>query len=194
MAKKIFILVGHPDEEPTLTAKLADSYEAGAVAADHEVRRMNIGEMHFDPILHRGYKVIQELEPDLKTFQENVKWCDHLVVLYPNWWGTMPALLKGLIDRTWLPGFAFRFNNGSTLLWEKLLKGRSARLIVVANTHPWAAWFLFGEFTNELSRATLGFSGIRPVHIKVFSPSEKASDAKRTGWFDEAYQMGQAGK
>ena len=71
MAKKISILVGHPDEEPTLTAKLADSYEAGAVAADHEVRRMNIGEMHFDPILHRGYKVIQELEPDLKTFQEN---------------------------------------------------------------------------------------------------------------------------
>ena len=182
--------MAHPNKDPTLTAKLSDSYEAGAVAGDHEVRRMNLGELNFDPILHKGYKTIQELEPDLKTFQENVKWCDHLVVLYPNWWGTMPALLKGLIDRAWLPGFAFRFNKKMPFLWEKLLKGKSARIIIVSNTHPWVAWFLFGEFTNELARATLGFSGFRPIRITAYSPSERASEEKRTGWFNATYQMG----
>lgn len=181
--KKIFILLGHPNSD-TLTGSLADAYEMGALQSGHEVRRQNLGEMQFDPILHKGYRVIQQLEPDLKTFQENVKWADHLVILYPNWWATMPALLKGLIDRAWLPGFAFNFTKtmGFIPSWIPHLKGKSARIILLANVHPWATWFLFGNFTNELARATLKFSGIRPVRIKVFSPSETASKETVARW------------
>ena len=186
--KKIFILMGHPNID-TLTAKLADAYELGALEAGHQVRRQNIGEMKFDPILHKGYRVIQELEPDLISFQENVKWCDHLVVLYPNWWSTMPALLKGLIDRAWLPGFAFRFHKTDPW-WDALLKGKSARIIILANTNAFVAWFFFGEFTNELARATLGFSGIHPVRIKVCAPSEKSSPKKREAWILLMKKMG----
>ncbi|MGH7175450.1 MAG: NAD(P)H-dependent oxidoreductase, partial [Minisyncoccia bacterium] len=122
-SKKIFILLGHTDEA-TLSGVLADKYEQSARAAGHEVRRQNIGQMHFDPILHQGYKTIQELEPDLTDFRENIRWCEHFVVVYPTWWSAMPAMLKGLFDRAWLPAFAFRFaDNGLT--WSKLLKGRT---------------------------------------------------------------------
>ncbi len=190
--KKIFILLGHPDSD-SRTGRIADAYELGALEAGHEVRRQNLGEMHFDPILHKGYKVIQELEPDLKAFQENVKWADHLVFLYPNWWSTMPALFKGLIDRAWLPGFAFRFHKTDPL-WDSLLKGKSARIMILANTHPWAAWFMFGEFTNELARATLAFSGINPIRIKVFTPSEKASEEKWKHWLQTVREMGKAAR
>ena len=185
--------MGNPDTE-SLTSSMADSYEAGAIEAGHEVRRMNLPEMQFDPILHRGYKVIQELEPDLKTFHENVRWADHFVVLYPNWWCTMPALLKGLLDRAWLPGFAFQMVKDSSWRWHALLRGKSARMIILANVHPWITWFLFGEFTNELGRATLGFSGMHPVRVKVFSPSEKASDATRTRWIQTARWLGSQGR
>lgn len=186
--KKIFILMGNPDTD-SRTGKVADAYELGALEAGHEVRRQNIGDMRFDPILHKGYKVIQELEPDLKTFQEDIRWADHLVFLYPNWWSTMPALLKGLIDRAWLPGFAFHFHKKDSF-WDALLKGKSARIIILANTPPFANWFLFGEFTNELSRATLAFAGISPVSVTVFAPSEKASEKKWVKWLAKARKMG----
>jgi putative NADPH-quinone reductase len=187
--KKIFILMGNPDMD-SLTNKLADEYQSGAIMGGHEVRRLNLPEMRFDPILHRGYKAIQELEPDLKAFQENVRWCDHFVVLYPNWWCTMPALLKGLIDRAWIPGFAFHMVKGSSWRWTAQLKGKSARTFILANVHPWITWFLFGEFTNELGRATLGFSGMHPIRIKIFSPSEKATDQKRARWMAQVRRMG----
>lgn len=194
--KKIYILLGHPNTE-TLTGAFADAYETGALDAGHEVRRQNIGEMKFDPILHKGYKEIQELEPDLITFQENMKWAEHIVILYPNWWCSMPALLKGLFDRAWLPGFAFKFGkNGlmGKIMWKKLFKGKSARVIICANTPAFVTHFLFGDFTNELSHATLGFAGIKPVRVKVFSPTEEAPNALRLRWIRMVKHMGRKAK
>ncbi len=186
-SKKIFILLGHPDKTG-ITGALVDAYEAGALHAGHEVRRLNIGEIHFDPILHHGYKTIQELEPDLKTFQENVKWCTHFVIVYPNWWDGMPALMKGLFDRAWLPGFSFKMHG---MYWDKLLHGRSARLIICANTPRVLSWLLFGDYMHELSHAILKFSGFYPVKLSVFAPSEKSSDAQREHWKREVNLLGQ---
>lgn len=154
----------------------------------HEIRRQNVADMQFDPVLHKGYREIQELEPDLKTFQRNVLWADHIVILYPHWWGTMPAILKGVFDRAWLPGFAFNFNKKG-LGWKKLLRGKTARIIILANTHPWLSILLFGDFTNELQRATLGFAGVDAKCI-VFSPSEKASERKKKEWLKRVRIMG----
>ncbi|MBX4206587.1 NAD(P)H-dependent oxidoreductase, partial [Candidatus Parcubacteria bacterium] len=134
--------------------------------AGHEVRRMNVGEMEFDPILHCGYRVIQELEPDLKAFQENMRWCDHFVIFYPSWWSTMPALLKGLFDRAWLPGFAYQFTSEFT--WKKLLKHKSARMIITSDTIPFVQRLIFGDTTNELRKGILWFAGFGPIRVKKF--------------------------
>jgi len=163
--KKVFILLGHPDTD-SFNRTLADEYERGAGEAGHEVRRMNLGEMEFDPILHKGYKEKQESEPDLLAFQENIRWCEHFVILYPSWWSTMPALLKGLIDRIWLPGFAFHFTSDFT--WRKLLKGKSATMIITSDTIPLIQRIIFGDTTNELRDGILWFAGFSPIYVRKF--------------------------
>jgi NAD(P)H dehydrogenase (quinone) len=190
--KKIYILLGHQDCD-TLSGHLADTYEKAAMDAGHEVRRTDICNIKFDPILHKGYKEIQALEPDLVKVQEDFKWAEHIVILYPNWWCTMPALLKGLFDRMFLPGFGFRFSKEKPGEWTPLLTGKTARVIVTAGMNPLKARFHFGDFTNELARGILGFAGIKPVEITIFGPSERASDAKREQWHKKIESYGKKG-
>ena len=166
--KKIFILLGHPDKE-TLNGSFASAYEEGAKAAGHEVRRINIGDLSFDPVLHKGYKTIQALEPDLAMVQEAIKWSEHFVIFYPTWFSTMPALLKGLFDRIWLPHFAYHFRKNG-LGWQRLLKGRSSTVYVTSDSHPFLARVIFGDMTNEIKKGILWFAGFGPITITKIGP------------------------
>ncbi|HEY4505371.1 MAG TPA: NAD(P)H-dependent oxidoreductase [Candidatus Paceibacterota bacterium] len=188
MTRKVFILAGHPDTD-SMCVELCDAYAKGARSSGYEVKRTNLGDMKFDPILHKGYRVIQELEPDLKQFQEDVRWCDHLVIVYPSWWSTMPALLKGLFDRAWLPGFAYKFLP-SGLGWRRLLKGRTGRVFVTSDSAPFLARFLFGDNTNEIQDGILWFSGIH-TKMKKCGPMKKISPERRIKWVEKFIKFGQ---
>lgn len=190
--KKIFILLGHPDKD-SFNCTLADEYQKGAEDIGHEVRRMNLGDMKFDPILHHGYRIIQELEPDLRAFQENVHWCDHFVIFYPSWWSTMPAILKGLIDRTWLPGFAFKFSISGNF-WHKLLKGKSASMIVTSNTVPIIQRIVFGDTTNELKKGVLWFAGFSPIRVYKFGYLKHFGLWRRERMKRKIYNLGRKAK
>lgn len=188
MSKKILVLLGHPNSD-TFSGAIARTYAAAAAEADHDVVQVNLGEIGFDPILHKGYKEIQELEPDLVQLQNQFKEADHIVIVYPNWWCTMPALLKGLFDRFWLPGFAFNFDK-ETRKQIKLLKGKTARVIIMSGTHsPFRTWWKFGDFTNEIQYGILEFAGIK-TKVSAYGPCEQASDACKERWLAEIALLG----
>ena len=190
--KKILILLGNPDSD-TFSGSVASAYESAAREAGHEVVRINLGELSFDPILHNGYKEIQELEPDLLMVQEKINWCDHLVIVYPNWWCTMPALLKGLFDRMWLPGFAFNFDKETHKLIKRLT-GKTARVFIIAGTHsPFKTWWKFGDYTNEITHGTLGFSGIKSK-VTAFGPTQHSIDPQLEKWLDRVKMLAKRGQ
>ena len=190
-ARKIFLLVGHSCLDG-FTGELANAYERAARGGGHELKRLNLGELQFDPILHKGYSEIQPLEPDLVAVQENIRWADHVVILYPNWWTSMPALLKGLFDRIWLPGFAFHFNKETHDVVE-LLKGKTARVIVVDGAHsPFMTRLKYGDYTNEISRGILGFAGMS-VHVTTMGPCEHPDPRQHDAWVAQVRGLGSQG-
>ena len=195
MGRKIFVLLGHPDKNGICGA-LADAYCEGAREAGHTVERMNIGEMQFDPILHKGYRAMQELEPDLKRFQELVAGSDHFVVIYPVWWVGMPAILKGLFDRAWLPGSAFRYIKTKagirTIFWHRLFKGKSARIIMTSGTHPLLVRFLPGNVNAQLRWGILWFAGFS-VRTLWFGPAENIPEARKARWLAKVQDLGRRG-
>ncbi len=189
MHKNILVILGHPDEN-SFCGSLSKLYIDSAKVSGSEIRELQLGELKFDPILWKGYKKTQELEPDLVKAQELIQWSNHIVFVYPNWWGTMPALMKGFFDRVLLPGFAFKYRKNSPL-WDKLLSGRTAHLMVTMDTPPWYyRWIYHRPGHNEMKRAILGFCGIKVVKISEFALIKGSSKQQREKWITVAKDLG----
>ncbi|MCD6659360.1 MAG: NAD(P)H-dependent oxidoreductase [Lentimicrobium sp.] len=187
--KKILIILGHPVKD-TFSGQLFENYKQGALSSGAEVKELILRDLKFELNFSSGYRGDQELEPDLVKAQELITWAEHLVLIYPNWWSTFPALLKGFIDRTFLPGFAFKYRKGS-LLWDKLLTGRSARLIITMDTPPWYYWLVYRRpGHNAMKRGILEFCGIRPVKITTIGSLKISSEQKRQQWLDKVKSLG----
>ncbi len=185
----ILIVLGHPDTG-SFDAALAHAYAKGAKDAGAAVEILELGKLQFDPILHRGYHEIQSLEPDLVRAQELIRWANHLVFIYPSWWGNMPALLKGFIDRVFLPGFAFKYRENSPF-WDKFLGGRSARIILTMDSPGlWNRLVYHRANIYAMKAATLEFCGIKPVKVSVFDRIRFSTEQKRNEWINKAYELG----
>ena len=187
--KKILVINGHPDKE-SYCFSLAESYKEGATLSGANCKLVNLIDLDFNPNLEHGYNEQMELEPDLKAIQQDIMDAQHIVFVYPNWWGTYPALLKGFIDRVFLPGFAFKYSDDSPFC-DKLLKGKTARLIVTMDAPKWYYFLIYkSPGHNSMKTAILGFCGISSVKITSFSGIRSSTPEKRKHWLDEIEELG----
>ena len=188
--KKITVIVGHPMKE-SLSAKLAEAYKKGAESQGAKVKLFHLGNITFDPILRNGYSKRQEWEPGLKKIADALFWADHWVFITPLWWGSMSALMKGFIDRVFLPGLMFRFQNKSQLP-EQLMKGKSARVIITSDSPHWYYKFIIGNPVEIIfKKAVLGFCGVKPINFIFFGEVRKASNEKRLQWQEKVKRLGE---
>lgn len=188
--KKILIILGHPVKD-TFSDKLTQAYINGAEQSGADIKYLKLNQLSFDPNFSSGYRGIQELEPDLVNAQSLINWSEHLVFFYPNWWSTFPALLKGFIDRTFLPGFAFKYTIGRNQP-QKLLSGRSARLIVTMDNSPWYyRWVLKQPGHHAMKKGILQFCGINPVRITTIGPIKISTDKQRQKWINQIQKLGE---
>ena len=169
--KRTLLIIGHP-KPGSLSHQLAEILQE-----KDNTKTIDLAQIKFDPILHGGYSKKQELEPDLIDAQEKIKWANHIILLFPIWWGSMPAILKGFFDRTFLPGFAFKKKPSGK--YEKLLKGKTSHLIVTSGGSEFLYKYTPAKLVVSLiKKVILGFCGIKVKKIFILGNAEKCTYEK----------------
>jgi len=187
--KKILIINGHPNKN-SFNYAIADAYKLGALLSGAEVKMINIAELNFNPNLQNSYKKRTELEPDLLASIEKIKWAEHMVWIHPVWWGGLPAITKGFIDRTFLPGMVFQ-NRENSPWWDKLLTGKTARIITTLDQPGWFYKIMFGQpSVNQLKKCTLEFCGVKPVKVTFVGPIKNAKPEVLKNQLDKIKTLG----
>lgn len=185
---RIVIIVGHTRSD-TYCEALGESYALGAAAAEHETKLVVTSKMAFDPILHVGFERVQPLEPDLKVAHDAMLAADHLVLIFPLWLGTLPAILKGFLERVLQPELVGPSKQGK---FVKLLKGKSARVIITMGMPGFVyRWWFGAHALKMLKRNILGFMGARPIRSTIYGYVEGASAERRRRWLLDVEAMGQ---
>lgn len=189
-AQNIVIIQGHPDPGgDRLCHALAAAYAGGAERAGHQVKRIELADLAF-PLLRTASEFNDGTPPaTIQSVQESIARADHLMIVYPLWLGTMPALLKGFFEQTFRPGFAFALEANS--FGKKLLKGKSARIVVTMGMPALVyRWYFGAHSLRSLERNILGFCGIAPIRESLFGMVEAASEAKRQRWLNKMTALG----
>jgi len=191
MSTQVLLIQGHPDPAGGhLCHALAQAYGDGAHEAGHEVGTIDVAQLEF-PLLRSQHAWTHEpLPPALAPAQEAIRWADHLVFFFPLWLGGMPALLKGFLEQIAREGFAFAKEAGNPM-GHKLLKGRSARLVVTMGMPaPVYRYYFRAHSIKALERNILGFVGIAPIEETLIGMVEAMDDKARAKWFGKLRELG----
>ena len=191
MSRNVFILDGHPDPaDDRLIHALAAAYREGAQAGNHTVHVIRLADLTF-PIL-RTQADYDKGEPAdcVRQCQDLMTWADHVVILFPLWLGSMPALLKALLEQVLRPGFAF-----STLelgKWPvKFLRGKSARIVITMGMPaPLYRWYFRAHSLRSLQRNILKFVGFGSIRSTLIGNVAGLSKDKRMQWLDDVRALG----
>ncbi|MDT8344891.1 MAG: NAD(P)H-dependent oxidoreductase [Thermohalobaculum sp.] len=189
---KIAVIVGHP-RKGSFCEALGDAYAQGAREAGREVEVIRLAELSFDPILHGGYGGDQPLEPDLSAAQAAIGAARHSVWIWPMWFGSAPALMKGFIERVFQMGWAAEKIPGPPW-YRPLLTGRSARVIVTMQMPVMVYRLVAGaRSARTFSKQILEHAGIKPTRRTYFGMVDISTPEQRARWLDEVQALGRRG-
>lgn len=195
MARRIVIIQGHPDPQGGhLCNALAEAYAKGATAEGHEVESFDIARLDV-PILRNKIDFdTGNLPASLQPVQEAIARADHLVIVYPLWLGTMPALLKAFLEQIFRARFVFKLDDPVRRTWSKPLAGKSARIIVTMGMPAFFYRFYYGAHSlRSLERNILGMCGIGPTKETLCGNVEGASERQRWVWLTKMERLGRQG-
>lgn len=136
----------HPDPS-SFTAAVKDTALEALRAAGHEVRLRDLYAEGFDPCFSADERAAHRRAGAADSLAEHtaeLRWCEHLVLVYPTWWSAQPAMLKGWIDRVWVRDVAWDLPEGANRVQARL---RNVRRITAVTSHGSSKWvnLLAGE-------------------------------------------------
>jgi len=183
----VVMLQGHPDPAGAhFCHALASAYGAGARSAGATVTEFRVADLDF-PLLRTKAAFEGPVLPQLLPVQEAIRAAEHLVLVFPLWLGTLPALFKGFLEQLLKPGFAVPADG--TL--GGLLGGRSARLVVTMGMPaPVYRWWFGAHGVRNLERNILRFAGLKPVRRTLIGSVETLAPERREAWLAQMRALG----
>lgn len=187
----VLIIIGHP-RHASFNHAIAARYTQALDPSHVEVQTIDLAQLEFAADVTTFSPNEVPLEPGLVQAKAQLLWADHLVLIYPNWWGTFPAKLKAFFDRLLTPGFAF-YEDHAPGIYQPLLKGKTAEVFVTMDTPPLVYNHLLGRPGHRaVAQCILGFCGIKPTHVTSFGIVKGSSLAQREQWLAEVERRAQA--
>jgi putative NADPH-quinone reductase len=157
---RVLLVYCHPVPE-SFVAAVRDRALATLQAGGHDVRLTDLYAESFDPVLtadqRRAYHDAGTNEAGIERHLTDLKWCEALIFVYPTWWYGLPAMLKGWLDRVWVPHATFTMPSGNKPIGRVLTNIRVLGAISTLGS-PWWWWV----FVGMPGRRTL-LSGLKPL-------------------------------
>lgn len=196
---KTLIIFNHPYEGSFCSA-IRESVKAGLRKGHHSCKVINLDKDRFDPVMRakdleifrlRGAEdlnLITGVDPKVLRYKKRLEWAERIVMIFPIWWMTMPAMTKGFIDKVIFPGVAYRME-GSRLV-STLSNLKQVVIITTMNT---PSDIYKEQFNNSLEgsliKGTFNKIGIHDIKWISLNMVTKSDDEKRWLWLDEIENM-----
>lgn len=164
------IIFTHPKTKKSICSKILKGVlqSLNQKQADYEV--LDLYKMNYDPVMKdlelytSGNKEVSE---ENLQIQQKIKESANLIFIYPVWWGGMPAILKGFVDRVFTPNFAFKYRRDKFLNFipDKLLADKKIAVFISFGGPK----FLYSLILNPVkTTARFVVFGIFAKKIKIF--------------------------
>lgn len=150
---RVLVVYSHPCPE-SYNAAVKDKVVETLDRSGHEIRLIDLYEDDFQPAMsadeRRGYHDEGSNVSPVSAYVDAINWCEMLVFVYPTWWFGLPAMLKGWLDRVWLPHVTFEMPSEASGMKPKM---QHITKIAVVTTCG-ATWWI-SKLMGEPGRKTI---------------------------------------
>ncbi|MBQ8839235.1 MAG: NAD(P)H-dependent oxidoreductase [Bacteroidales bacterium] len=188
------IVFNHPYEGSYCNAIL-EAVRNGLEQGGHHHDVIHLDNDGFDPVMRGkdlkafamagrlGEAALEEVDPLIMTYKTRLEWAERLVMIFPIWWMTMPAMMKGFIDKVIFPAIAYNMDGGR--LKSRLQSLRSVIVISTMNTPAEIYRNMFGNsLEGSLIKGTFKQIGITDVEWISLNEVKQVTDEQRKAWLD----------
>jgi NAD(P)H dehydrogenase (quinone) len=141
---------------------------------------VDLYKVNYNPVLTNEALISQQnhqVDEETKQFQNKIAAADKLILIYPTWWGNVPAVLKGFFDRVFTAGFAYTYKNG---LPTGLLLGKKAAVFTATGSRRFIYRFIMRDDQIKIAtRNVLKFSGFKAKGFSVGSALKMTDEKKK---------------
>ena len=188
------IVFNHPYGGSFCGAILA-AVERGLKTGGHKCRVINLDQDDFDPVMRSkdllafvgagraGEDALDAIDDQVREYKEHLEWAEHLVMIFPIWWMTTPAMTKGFIDKVIFPTIAYDMKDGRLV---SRLSLRKVTVITTMNTPADIYREVFGNpLEGSLIKGTFRQIGIENIEWTSLSEVKQVSREQREAWLEE---------